>query len=126
MHTLLAGFLSGMISWVVNEWLIKKTGLERAVLWLVPIVEEILKSVLAVLLGGSLLYTHVLFGGLEGILDIRNGNNGLKAALYSVATHSVFGWVTAMVYQWSQFFPLAVFSGIMVHIGWNWYVIKEQ
>lgn len=125
MHTLLAGFLSAILSWVVNEWLIKKAGLEKAVIWLVPILEEVLKSYLAALFGGSLLITHVLFGGLEGILDIRNGRNGFKAALWSVATHSVFGLVSLVVYGWSQVLFLGVLAGVAVHIGWNWRVVTS-
>ena len=57
MTSFLAGALAALAAWFVNRWMVDRWG-DPAVAVTVPILEEILKTSAAILLGTSIFYAH--------------------------------------------------------------------
>ena len=124
---LLSGLVSASITWCINYLLFRLTR-EKAVL-LSPIVEETAKTVSAVMLGASILYTHLVFGCIEAVWDLRNSRKlGLPAAWLSVGGHAVFGLASQILYLWRENILHALGAGLTIHLLWNriiWHLINN-
>jgi hypothetical protein len=123
MTSFLAGALAALAAWFVNRWMVDRWG-DPAVAVTVPILEEILKTSAAILLGTSIYYAHFSFGLVEAIWDMKANNNGFRPAVFSLVTHSIFGLITIIVYRLSGFLTLGITFSIIVHILWNSYIIR--
>lgn len=120
----LAGIMAAIVAWFVNRFLVVKGG-DRAVIWLVPPLEEILKTGLAVLWGASMPLAHGAFGLLEAVHDYLSSPRwGLWAGLCSIITHFLLGWVTLLSYRFYPSWILAILVSSFLHIIWNAVVIS--
>lgn len=120
----LAGISAAAVAWIINRFLVAKGG-ERAVIWLVPPIEEFLKTGLALLLGAVIPLTHGVFGLLEAIHDYLNSPRwGLWAGLSSIITHFFLGWFTLMLYRLFPSWLVAMVLAAVLHIFWNLLIIR--
>ncbi|MEG6520654.1 hypothetical protein [Desulfotomaculum sp. 1211_IL3151] len=117
-----ASLLAAGVSWVINGWVINSLG-GRGIAFLTPLVEEMAKTLGAVLLGAALVYTHIGFGVVEALVEMkRRGARGVGAAGMAVAAHGLFGLLTARVYAVSNLLA-ALFVTYLVHTAWNWFIL---
>lgn len=117
-----APLLAAAMSWLINGWIINSIG-GRGIAFLTPLVEETAKTLGAVVLKTSLVYTHIGFGLVEALVEIkRRGVRGLWAAGVAVVAHGLFGLLTARVYAGSNLL-VALFVTYLVHTAWNWFII---
>lgn len=116
---MLSGTLAAVLAWLFNSFLIARWGKEA--IWLAaPLVEESLKTGLALLLGTSLFISHLLFGLAEGIFDVlRPGRDDLPAGISGLISHGVYGWLTQTVWLASGNIWLGVAAALVVHMLWN-------
>jgi hypothetical protein len=120
---LIAGTLAGGIAYLVNRQVVQRMG-PVAISSVIPVVEEVLKTGLAIILGASILGTHFIFGIIEGIYDYLTGGKGKTwAGVISVVSHFVFGLVTLTVSGSLGILPAVVLS-TTIHAGWNAIIIK--
>ncbi|MFY9174465.1 MAG: hypothetical protein WAO24_03870 [Peptococcia bacterium] len=120
----LAGIAAAVIAWLINRFLVNKGG-ERAVIWLIPPVEEILKTGSALLLGALLPLSHGVFGLLEAVYDyVVSPRWGFWAGLSSIITHFLLGWATVFIYGLYHSWILSVAVATLLHILWNFIVIS--
>lgn len=124
MGFLLAGFLAAGLVWVINRWYLSKLG-NIGIIYLVPLVEEVAKTGLAIVVNAPIFYTHAVFGTVEGITDIYSGRPlGIAAGWVSYVGHMVFGLLSGWVYQrWGSVW-LAILPGYLTHMAWNGFVMK--
>jgi hypothetical protein len=125
MAAFISGVLAAVIAWFINRRMVNYWG-DSAIAVIVPILEEVLKTSIAVLLGASIFYAHFTFGLMEAIWDMKVNINGFRPALYSLITHSIFGFITIIVYKLSGFLTLGISVSIIVHVLWNSYIIKSS
>ncbi len=119
-----ATLLAGGTSWLLNGKIRTASGNQgKGLVFLTPLIEEAAKSLWAVTLGASLVWTHLGFGLLEGALEIkRRGSRGIAAGWVALAAHSLFGIITySVIRSWGLFPALAV--AYLSHAAWNRVVI---
>lgn len=124
MLAIIAGTLAALGAWGINCFMVKRWG-DAAVSVLVPIAEELLKTLLAFFFASSIILSHLTFGVIEAIWDIKANVRGLKPGLMGIFTHSIFGLITNLVYQLTGFISLAIMVSIIAHITWNSLIIKN-
>lgn len=123
---ILAGVVAALISYMSNKLALKKIG-NIGIIIAVPFIEEVSKTVLALILNTSLIVTHLIFGLIEGIYDIVNSSEdaGIWAALVSLISHSAFGAATFLTMRAGYSIYWGIFLAWLLHSGWNWYIIKH-
>ncbi|MEG6586196.1 hypothetical protein [Dendrosporobacter sp. 1207_IL3150] len=118
------GCLVASLSFLLNRILIRRVGIQTVISYS-PILEEVTKTTLAFYLGADILAAHITFGFVEAGYDYyHNRYNGLKAALFSIAGHSLFGAMTIFILAISSSFLLALAAGIISHLIWNVTVVR--
>ncbi len=91
MNWLLAGILAATVAWQFNKIIVKYWG-EWGTVWITPVLEEISKTVGAVLLNTDIILTQGLFGAIEALYDLKTSRRkGISAAVASLLGHTVFG-----------------------------------
>ncbi|SCX78625.1 hypothetical protein [Alkaliphilus peptidifermentans] len=122
---LISGIFSAINAYLWNKWILKQLGNKGLVL-LVPFIEEVSKTLIALMLRASILGAHCVFGVIEGIYDIKTSSKsiGKLAALASIVSHSFFGWVTYAVYSKTGFISVSILIAWVLHSSWNWYITK--
>ena len=123
--TILAGIFASIFAYLCNKLVLKALG-ERAIVALVPFIEEMGKSGAAILMQSNIFGTHLVFGVVEGVYDIvvSKAETGKLAALFSVFSHGIFGMITQVTYNRSGSFYVAVLVAWLFHSLWNWLVQK--
>ncbi|MFZ5945275.1 MAG: hypothetical protein ACOYVD_14315 [Bacillota bacterium] len=121
----LAGTSAAFFAWFLNRIIVRRWG-DAAIIVPVPIIEETLKTVGAVLFSTSIFYTHLVFGIIEGIWDIKVNIKGLLPGIMSLLTHSFFGLVTTYFHQLTGYISMAILVSIICHIGWNSFIIRKS
>ncbi|SHK07834.1 hypothetical protein SAMN02745227_01453 [Anaerobranca californiensis DSM 14826] len=87
------------------------------------IIEEILKTYGGYLIA-QILITHVIFGLVEAIIDVKNsGKKGIYPAIFSILGHGAFGYLTLTVFTLTENLFYSILSGIFAHIIYNSLVI---
>ena len=124
MLAILAGSLAALAAWGLNSIIVRRWG-DAAISVLVPVIEELLKTLLAVMFSASIFLTHFTFGIIEAIWDIKANVRGLRAGLVGLLTHSGFGLITWMIYQLTGILSLALMASITAHITWNSIIIQN-
>lgn len=146
----LAGAAAAAAAWIFNRLALKIFG-PPVIIYIVPLVEELAKTGLAVLFNASIIMVHVSFGLIEGIYDffytvgeykrscgIKKANagtscqrslfnarkTGLSAGLVSLAGHLLYGLVTAWAFTQSGQIAVGVAGGYLVHMLWNLVVMR--
>lgn len=115
-----SGILAAAAAYVANMLARRLSKVADALV--VPLVEELLKSALALLLGASIPLTHLVFGLVEGASELRHVKRGKIAALLGAVSHLSFGLITAAVYRLSGSAPAGVAGAVLAHMVWNAYV----
>jgi hypothetical protein len=119
-----AGLFAAGVAWLINRVAVKYFG-ESAVIWLIPWLEELVKTGVAVLSGTSIILTHGVFGLLEAVHDyVASPRWGIPAGLLSIISHWFYGLVTFTVYQSTSLWPVSVLSAAFLHVGWNYLMVR--
>ncbi|MGI6038012.1 MAG: hypothetical protein ACOYD6_07270 [Limnochordia bacterium] len=111
------GLTAALLAYGANRLVVGLWG-QRAVALLVPAIEELAKTGLAVVMNQPLLGVHIIFGLLEAIYDARKGGQARwSASLASIVGHGFFGLLTFSLARGSL--PLAIGAAWLVHALWN-------
>ncbi|MDR5659187.1 hypothetical protein RH915_06765 [Serpentinicella sp. ANB-PHB4] len=123
---LIAGIFSAGFSYILNKLMLTKLG-DRALIVLIPFIEEMAKSTAAIVLKTNFIGVHFVFGCIEGIYDYIYSNKkiGKWAALASVISHTFFGSVTFLIYTTTQRALLGILVAWIFHSTWNWYITNK-
>lgn len=125
-NLIFAGILSALFSYILNKLMLSKLG-ERALIALIPFIEEMAKTTFAIIFNSAFLGVHLIFGVIEGIYDyiFSSKKIGKWAALASIISHSFFGGVTYVVFERTNSAILAILVAWILHSGWNWYIMEK-
>jgi hypothetical protein len=121
MTFLIIGLLTAAVAWFVNRKWLSNLGVYGLIL-AAPFLEEILKTVGAVVFRTDIFFVHAAFGTVEAVYDINTGTHNIFAGLFSFLGHIVFGYITAIIFLRSNIF-FALAAGISAHIFWNFIVV---
>ena len=128
MQTLFAVLLASIAAYLTNRFLVSHLG-NWSTITVVPILEELFKTGIGVLLSASLWWVHIGFGALEAIFDILQRPRSLPmvgylAAWCSVIGHGAFGVVT--IWGWLNTGKLAwgIALGSGLHLLWNVWIVR--
>ncbi len=93
----------------------------------VPLLEEIIKTTIALAIKGGIIGSHLVFGLIEGLYDIFTSSKeiGKEAAMASIISHSFFGIVTQVTYVKTQKLIMGIMIAWIFHSTWNWYIVKK-
>lgn len=124
MASFISGLLSSAVAYYVNNKALEVFG-EEAITYGAPLVEEISKTFISIALGGNILFTHFIFGGVEAVYDgiLHPGDKGKLAALMGIFSHGAFGFITVATMGYLGSSIIAVLAAASVHSGWNYAVM---
>ncbi|SEO92831.1 hypothetical protein [Propionispora vibrioides] len=121
----LIAVLMAALSFIVNKALLTRIGVKTVITYS-PVIEESAKTLLSFYLGADIFLTHVVFGVIEAGYDWLTGGRGRsKAALLSVAGHSLFGGATVVTLRETGQIGLALTGAIVLHLAWNLLAVKR-
>jgi len=124
MSYLVAGIFAASLAWVVNRLAIKYFG-EYSIIWVIPLLEETIKTSVALLSGTSLVLIHGIFGFIEAIHDYYCSRKwGLMAGISSAVSHLLYGWLTIWIYDGIFSWVVSVVLVGTLHAFWNFIMIK--
>ncbi|MDD3654112.1 MAG: hypothetical protein PHO01_08010 [Desulfotomaculaceae bacterium] len=110
------------LAWQLNRFLINLP--DRYLFFLAPLQEEAVKTLPAIYTDAPIFLVHVLFGAVEAVWEIySHKRNGFFAGLAALASHSAFGFITALIYSLNNTALLAIMAGYLVHTLWNYMVV---
>lgn len=119
MNTILAALMAAALGFGINRCSVRIIG-RRAITLSGPASEELSKTGFAVLLGASLVCAHFLFGAIEALYDVsKGGQQAMPAAVLSIVSHTLFGYVTAFAAARLDSWHAGVLVAILVHSLWN-------
>ena len=124
LRTVGAGFVAAAISYVLNKILLPRFR-KYSVIILTPVMEEGAKTFLALGFNASVVFTHTIFGLIEGAYDLFPFEEKKVAAfLVSLLSHIIFGVLTGLIFIYSSSWILSASLVSAVHVLWNFGVIK--
>ncbi|MDP3487097.1 MAG: hypothetical protein Q8S19_04090 [Bacillota bacterium] len=112
--------LAASVAYVANRLGQKTLGRVAKALFS-PFVEEMLKTLLALLFAASVLLVHTAFGIVEAITDVRHSRRPITTAALAVATHILFGAVTVLGRRYFSIYA-GISASVLLHMLWNSYV----
>ncbi|MGI5839248.1 MAG: hypothetical protein ACOX8W_06255 [bacterium] len=119
MRVFLAGITAALVAWPLNRMAVGLFG-RPAIIFLVPFIEEGLKTFAAISLGAGILPAHILFGSIEAVYEASTRQDArLTVVLSSLAGHSLFGLVTVLARQATGKLLLAAGVAYLLHMFWN-------
>jgi len=121
LRTILTAVIAAIAAYGINTFIISKLGL-AVLIDLVPMVEESLKTGLAVFNNVNILIVHFLFGLIEGISDFKAGER--NAALLSLGSHFLFGFMAWLLWL-TLGLGWAVFGCSILHMTYNRWVLSQ-
>lgn len=122
---LLAGLCAAAFAYVINRYLVNRFG-ANTIVFITPILEEGLKTGLAILLHAVILPVHVVFGLVEGIYDLKTSRVGILAGLMSILWHTAFGLITVLVAVVMGNLVYGLLAAIFIHYVGNSIVVKPK
>ncbi|OCL25751.1 hypothetical protein U472_15635 [Orenia metallireducens] len=117
MNFVFTGLLASFLAFIINRYLVSIIG-NQAIIYIIPIIEEILKTTLFYIFGGNLILVHLIFGIIEGIFDYLNNK---VAALLAVLSHLLFAYITLTIWNLSNI-VLAILTASLIHMAWNYLI----
>ncbi|MCR1899017.1 hypothetical protein NSA47_08465 [Irregularibacter muris] len=126
MKELICGMIAALIAYGCNKLLLRWQG-DKAIIYTVPLVEEVSKSLTAYFISGGLILTHIIFGIIEALYDLihtKSEKVGFIAAIMSIVSHGIFGILTAYLYKWTGMILLSIFITAISHSLWNYFITK--
>ncbi|PKM81940.1 MAG: hypothetical protein CVU88_03640 [Firmicutes bacterium HGW-Firmicutes-13] len=123
LNSLTAGLLAAGLSYILNK--ISLPRIKDSIYLVTPVIEESAKTFFALGLGGSVFFTHGIFGLIEGVYDLFPFEiKKRRVFLVSFLTHLFFGFLTWVVYIYFISWIFAVVLVSALHILWNYLIIK--
>jgi len=121
----IAGLSAALISYYLNAKTLKSFG-DKAITYGAPLVEELLKTGMAVLFGGYIIISHVIFGTVEALYDLlkNRGATSVYACITGFISHAVFGIITVYVANITSQLLWGIAISTAVHMLWNYIVIE--
>ncbi|HHY99144.1 MAG TPA: hypothetical protein GX509_10445 [Firmicutes bacterium] len=130
-----AAIISALLAFGVNTAtmrIIRKYHVRMAgAVEVLSVLEEVVKTGAAILFGATIVWTHAVFGMIEGLFDIAGarargsaGQSGCLAAVSGTIGHFTFGLITAVVFSATSDLILSVAVSAAVHVIWNVLVAK--
>ena len=112
--------LASLVSYTLNTVTTRRMGPMARPL-VAPVIEEVSKTGLSLLLGALILPVHVGFGVVEGLLEYRTCSRVRTGAVFvcSLISHSLFGAITAYTYAYTKSPWAAVSAAVLLHSLWN-------
>jgi hypothetical protein len=121
----LAGFIAAGIAWAGNVLIVKRWG-DNGVIWIVPIFEELVKTMTALLLGASLIYVHGIFGLVEAFHDYFSSRRyGLWSGLAALSSHWFFGWLTYYIFYYLRLWLAGIVAAALLHTYFNYVMLHS-
>ncbi len=116
---MIAGVLAAGAAYVVNLVASRFVG-RYSVVFVAPLVEEFLKTYLAVFLRGDIVLSHTAFGVAEGVWDYFNAGKkaNARSAALSVITHGLLGYGTFKACAYVDIIYAVALAALM-HSVWN-------
>ncbi|MGE5576171.1 MAG: hypothetical protein ACM3TT_03115 [Syntrophothermus sp.] len=122
--SLIAAVVAAAAALLINRLALRFWG-TGVIVWLVPAVEEVTKTTVALIWHAPLLITHILFGAVEAVYDMATSpETGMVAGLLSVFGHALFGYTVVLGLRWFDSIFIGAAAGILLHILWNGVVMK--
>ncbi|MDA8235810.1 MAG: hypothetical protein M0Z31_13620 [Clostridia bacterium] len=121
-----AGLLAAGMVWAINRFLLQT---EKAVniMFIIPGVEELAKTGLALFFNSSVLLTHGVFGTVEAIVDVfATRRKGIAAGLVSYLGHFLFGLLTILGQKELESIWAGLGLAYLAHASWNVLVIMKS
>lgn len=122
---LFAGFTAALTAYMINRYLVYRFGADTIV-YLTPIVEEILKTGLAVLFQTAIVPVHLIFGLIEGIYDLTTSRMGMAAGILSLIWHASFGFVTVFLSSMTGHVVYGLIAATFLHFLGNRGIVKPK
>ncbi|EGD51542.1 MAG: hypothetical protein AB2462_02465 [Thermoanaerobacter sp.] len=115
---LLSGIGGVILAYFLNRMAVTKYK-RRAIIYLVPAIEETCKTV-AGYLTSSILLSHLIFGIAEAVNDYIKASYkiNLRASILSILSHSFFGITSYILVMQTNIF-LAIIVTSLIHGLWN-------
>ena len=119
-----AGLLAAGMVWVINRRILQSDE-PWNIMFIIPAVEEVAKTGLAILFNGPILLTHGVFGTVEAVIDVfATRRKGIAAGMVSYLGHFLFGFLTIL----GQGYLGSIWAGLglayLAHAYWNVLVVK--
>jgi hypothetical protein len=111
------GIFAGVLAIFFNKYVLTKGNYYKIVYW-GPLVEELLKTILAILFGASIALSHAVFGIVEAVLDYKNTKDKITS-MVSFISHTFLGTVTKILYDNTGFLLPAILTAYLIHLIWN-------
>jgi len=113
------------MSAVLSRWLlglVGRSGWMLMIVFVAPVVEEVVKTGLALLLGADIFLTHMIFGAAELITDSLNGLS-IWPGLVAIVLHGMLGMATVWFLA-SAGVLMAVLLAVLLHVLWNYTAVR--
>ncbi|SJZ74256.1 hypothetical protein [Selenihalanaerobacter shriftii] len=125
MNIILVGLIAAVVTMLINRYLVAEAG-NLVIIYLVPFVEEVVKSFSAYFWQTNILLVHLVFGAIEAIYDFYStSEHGVLAGSFSLLGHFAFGYITLFIYLKSNSILLGVLAATTVHTLWNYIVLTK-
>ncbi len=128
MKEILAGMVSALIAYILNRILIRRQK-EKSIVYVIPLVEEVSKTIIGLLIRGNIIGVHFVFGIIEAIYDwfhTEEKKVALIAMVLSIVSHSIFGFITYYIYLWTGWIGLGIVGAVLGHIIWNYFISRGK
>ena len=122
---LLAGLTAAALAYLINRYLVNRFG-PYTIVFITPILEEGLKTGLALAVHAAILPVHIVFGLIEGIYDLKTSRVGTLAGLLGVFWHITFGLITIFVTKAMGHVVFGLIAAMFVHYLGNSIVVKSK
>lgn len=124
MGFILAGVVAAAVSFFLNRIALYLVG-ERAVVCVIPVIEEVVKASMSLLFSTSFLTTYFVFGTIEGLYDFfDNQERGFKIVFVSILGHTIFGYVFLNISRGTRSMLMGIGAATFLHMIWNALVLK--
>ncbi|MGI6605637.1 MAG: hypothetical protein ACOX2X_01030 [Peptococcia bacterium] len=119
-----AGLLAALGAWFLNRFAVKHFG-DAAIIWLIPWLEELLKTGTAYFSGADLVLTHGVFGLVEAVHDYAvSARWGLLAGLLGIVSHWFYGGFTGASFRLTSSWVISIFLTGLLHVFWNLAMVR--
>ncbi|HQD41475.1 MAG TPA: hypothetical protein PLE53_02520, partial [Bacillota bacterium] len=111
---------ASLMGFLISSALLKSMG-NRALVFYIPAVEELLKTLGAVIFGAPVVPAHFVFGMVEGLYDLYSSppDRSFTAFVLSIVSHTLLGTAAWLVIRVSGSVFAAVLASTVLHSLWN-------
>jgi len=115
-----AGLSASLMGFLISSALLKSMG-NRVLVFYIPAVEELLKTLGAVIFGAPVVPAHFVFGMVEGLYDLYSSppDRSFTAFVLSIVSHTLLGTAAWLAIRVSGSVFAAVLASTVLHSLWN-------